>query len=124
MRYISILEGQLPTEPPPPALMEGIGQLGEEATRAGVLLDTAGLLPSAAGARITLRAGDMGIVDGPFTESKELISYSLWEVASKEEAVEWTRRFMDLHRERWPGFEAEAKVLKIMGPEDFGPTQA
>ena len=80
--------------------------LGEEATKAGALLDTAGLSPSVTGARVSLRAGALSVTDGPFTESKELISYALYDVRSKEEAVEWTNRFMKLHRDLWPAGRA------------------
>jgi hypothetical protein len=99
--------------------MEGIMALGEEATRAGALLDTAGLAPSAAGSRVSVRDGALGVTDGPFTEAKEVISYALYEVRSKEEAVEWTNRFMKLHRDLWPGWAGEADVLRCVGPEDF-----
>jgi hypothetical protein len=95
--------------------------LGEEATRAGVLLDNAGLAPSTAGAKITLFGDDLRVTDGPFAESKEMISYALYDASSKEEAVEWTSRFMTLHHDLWPGWEGEARVLKVFGPEDFGP---
>ena len=53
---------------------------------------------------MTVETGDLSIIDGPFTETKELISYVVYEVRSKEDAVEWTRRFMDLHRDLWPGW--------------------
>lgn len=121
MRYLVLLEAVQPNTPPPPDLMEAILALGEEATRAGALLDTGGLLPSAAGAKLDLTGGEVSITDGPFTEAKEMISYALYEVRSKAEAVEWTRRFLDLHRDRWPGWTGAARVLKVMGPEDFAP---
>ena len=121
MRYIVLLKGAQPATPPPAGLMEGILALGEEATRAGVMLDNAGLAPSSAGALVGVAAGQLSVTDGPFAETKELISYALYDVASKEEAVEWTSRFMTLHRDLWEGWEAEAQVLKVMGPEDFGP---
>jgi hypothetical protein len=121
MRYLVLLDGTRNDAPPPPALMEAIAALGEEATRAGALLDTAGLSPSAHGARVDLSAGDLSVVDGPFTKAKEVISYALWEVRTKEEAVEWTSRFMKLHQDLWPGWEGSARVLKVMGPEDFAP---
>lgn len=121
MRYIVLLKGAQPATPPPPGLMEAIMRLGEEATRAGALLDTAGLAPSAAGARVELAAGKVGVTDGPFAESKELISYALYDVRSKEEAVEWASRFMRIHQELWEGWEGTADVLKVMGPEDFAP---
>ena len=91
-------------------------KLGGEATEAGVLLDTAGLLPSAAGARVALAGGKVTVTDGPFTESKELISYALYEVRSKEEAIEWASRFMKLHRDLWPGWEGQTDILQVMGP--------
>lgn len=121
MRYLVLLRSpQLPTQPPP-GLMEAIMALGDEATKAGALLDTAGLAPSAAGARVQLAGGALSVTDGPFAEAKEMISYALYQVRSKEEAVEWASRFLALHRDRWPGWEGEADVIKVFGPEDFGP---
>ena len=121
MRYLVLLKGSTPDAPPPPELMAAIMKLGEEATNSGNLLDTAGLAPSAMGARVNLSAGDLTVTDGPFAEAKEMISYALWEVSTKEEAVEWTSRFMKLHRDMWPGWEGESEVLKVFGPEDFTP---
>jgi hypothetical protein len=120
MRYLVLLKGTRMFEAPP-ELMEGIMKLGEEATQAGALLDTAGLAPSVAGARVQLAGGELTVVDGPYTESKELISYALYQVHAKEEAVEWARRFLRLHQERVPGWEGEAEILKVFGPEDFAP---
>lgn len=121
MRYLVLLHGTNPPTPPPPSLMEGIFALGEEATRAGVMLDNGGLAPSAAGARVEVTGGGLSVTDGPFTESKEMISYVVYDVASREEAVEWTSRFMNLHRQLWQGWEGEAQVLRVLGPEDFAP---
>jgi hypothetical protein len=61
------------------------------------------------------------VVDGPFAEAKEFISYALYQVRSKEEAVEWASRFLRLHQELWPGWDGDADVLKVFGPEDFAP---
>ena len=121
MRYLILLKGTQPTTPPPPELMDAIMKLGGEATAAGALLDTAGLAPSAAGARVGLYGGQLTVTDGPFAEAKETISYALYQVRSKEEAVEWANRFLRLHRDLWPAWEGDADVLKVMGPEDFGP---
>lgn len=122
MRYLVLLKAlTTPDTPPPPELMAAIMTLGEDAKNAGVLLDTQGLQPSAAGSRVSLTQGQLSAADGPFTESKELISYALYEVRSKEDAVEWTNRFLKLHSELWPGWEGEADVLKVFGPEDFAP---
>jgi hypothetical protein len=123
MQYLVLLKSvSVPGTPPSPELMSAIMALGEDARAAGVLLDTQGLQPSAAGSRVSLAKGQLTIADGPFTESKELISYAVYDVGSKDEAVEWTRRFMGLHRDLWPGWDGEADVLKVFGPEDFAPT--
>jgi hypothetical protein len=120
MRYMMLLSGANPSAPPPPELYEAIMKLGGEATQAGVLLDTAGLLPSASGARVSLADGKMSVIDGPFTESKELISYALYEVRSKEEAIEWASRFMKIHRDLWAGWSGRTDILQVMGPEGSG----
>src|SRR5882762_2286506 len=114
MRYMMLLSGTSPSTPPPPELFEAIMKLGGEATQAGVLLDTAGLLPSAAGARVALAEGEVTVTDGPFTESKELISYALYEVRSKDEAVEWAARFVKLHRDLWAGWTGSTDILQVM----------
>jgi len=124
MRYIVLLKSAQPTSPPPPELMDAIAKLGGEATNAGALLDTAGLAPSASGARVQVSGGRLSVTDGPFAEAKEMISYALYQVRSKEEATEWTVRFMKLHRDLWEGWEGEAEVLRVFGPEDFGPPPA
>ena len=120
MRYLMLLSGTNPATPPPPALYEAIMKLGEEATSAGVLLDTAGLLPSQAGARVTLAAGKVTVTDGPFTESKELISYTLYDLRSRDEAIEWASRFVRLHRDLWPGWQGQTDILQVMGPDNGG----
>jgi hypothetical protein len=119
MRYLILLKATPPATPPPPELMDAIMKLGADATAAGALLDTAGLAPGATGARVSLTRGELSVTDGPFTEAKETISYALYQVRSKEEAVDWASRFMTLHRDLWPGWEGESEVLKVMGPEDF-----
>ena len=121
MRYLVLLRGTQPATPPPDGLMQAIMKLGADATAAGALLDQSGLAPSAAGARVSVTDGRLSVTDGPFAEAKETISYAVYEVRSKAEAVEWTSRFMKLHRDMWPGWAGEADVLRLFGPEDFGP---
>jgi hypothetical protein len=122
MRYFSLLTATtVPDGPPPGALMAAIAALGEDANRAGVLLDTAGWRPARPAPGSKLTGGTLGVVDGPFTEAKELVSYAVYQVGSKEEAVEWSTRFMDLHLRHWPGWEGTTLVLKVFGPEDFAP---
>jgi hypothetical protein len=123
MRYLVLLTASQSPTGAPPELMDAIMKLGEEATNAGALLDTAGLAPSALGARVRLAGGKLNVTDGPFAEAKEVISYALYQVRSKEEAVEWASRFLQLHRDLWPGWEGTADVLQVFGPEDFGPPE-
>lgn len=118
MRYLALLKGNQPATPPPPELMEAIMKLGAEATEAGVLLDTAGLAPSAmGGVRLELAGGELTTSDGPFAETKELISYAVYEVRSKEEVVEWCSRFIKLHRDLWDGWQGEGEIRQIFGPD-------
>jgi hypothetical protein len=100
--------------------MAGIAELGVRATMDGTLLDQGGLMPTATGAVVRVAGGKVTVVDGPFTEAKEVIGgYAMWQVRSKEEAVEAARRFMELHADLWPGYE----VRQVMDPADFGPPQ-
>ena len=98
MRFLGVLKADADSEagvPPSAELMARMGALMEEITKAGVLLATDGLHPSAKAARVRVDDGQVTVIDGPFTETKELIaSYALMEVKSKAEAVEWTRKFL------------------------------
>jgi len=81
--------GALPTE----AHLAAMGQYNEELQKAGVLLDLSGLKPTSAGARVKFGGGKRTVIDGPFTETKELIAgYWIIQVKSKEEAIEWAKR--------------------------------
>jgi hypothetical protein len=81
--------GQIPNE----AHLTAMGKYNEELQKAGVLLDLSGLKPTSAGARIKFSGGKRSVVDGPFTEAKELIAgYWILQVKSKEEAIEWAKR--------------------------------
>src|ERR1700688_859983 len=104
-RYLSMIrvdERNAPAEGPSPELGERMGALFEEITKAGVMLDTAGLTPSAEGTRVTLSGGKLSYTDGPFTESKEVIGgYAILQAKDKAEALEWTKRFLQIHPEHW-----------------------
>ncbi|MCX5195177.1 YciI family protein [Streptomyces sp. NBC_00249] len=102
LNLIRIDEQDLPPEEFPPGFEQRIGTLLEEMTKAGVLLDTAGLLPTSQGTRVDWSGGKTGFTDGPFTETKEVVGgYFLIQCKDKAEAVEWTRRFLELHPESW-----------------------
>ena len=101
--------------PPPAALMQAIGELGEEARKAGVMLEMGGLLQSATGARLRLSGGKLSVTDGPFSEAKEVIGgYAVYSVRTKQEAIEWARRFMTLHQQHWPRWEGETELRQVM----------
>jgi hypothetical protein len=119
MRYIVLLKAAQLTPPMPDGLFEAIMKLGEEATTSGALVDQAGLVQGGTSARVSVSGGQLSVMDGPFAEAKEFISYAQYEVRSKEEAVEWASRFMKLHQEFVPGWEGDCEVLKVFGPEDF-----
>jgi hypothetical protein len=104
-RYLSLVkvdESTAPAEGPSPELMQRMGELLEEMTKAGVMLDTAGLTPTAQGARVNWDGEKASVTDGPFTESKEVIGgYALMQCKDRAEAIEWTRRFLQIHGEHW-----------------------
>jgi hypothetical protein len=117
MRFMTIVKASETSAlgPPPLALMQAIGELGEEARRAGVMLEMGGLLPSATGARLQLRDGKLRVTDGPFSEAKEVIGgYAVYAVKTKQEAIEWARRFMALHQQHWPAWEGETELRQLM----------
>jgi len=118
MRYLSIIRitensGLVPSE----QLMSDMGKLIEELTRTGQLISTAGLRPTAEGVRVRLRRGRLSSVDGPFTETKEVIGgYAIFEAKSKDEAIALTERFLRLHGDEW---DIECEVRQLASPE-FG----
>jgi hypothetical protein len=106
--------------PPPQALMDAIGKLGEEAAKSGQMVASGGLGPTATGARIRLAGGKINVIDGPFTEAKEIVGgYAVMDFKSREEAIQANLHFIDLHRQYWPGWEGEAEIRQVLGPEDF-----
>ena len=101
LTLIRVDEKNAPAEGPSPELMERMGALLEEITKAGVMLDTAGLKPTSEGTRVTWSGGKISYTDGPFTESKEVIGgYAILQTRDKAEAIEWTRRFLQIHPEK------------------------
>ena len=94
----------------------------EELAKAGVLLDANGLQPTSKGWRVRYSGQKRTVIDGPFAETKELIAgYTLIQVKSREEAIEWTKRFPNPVGE---GAQAEIEVRQLFELEDFGPSDA
>jgi hypothetical protein len=107
-------------QPPNPALMSAIGKLSEEARRSGKMIVSEGLKPSSTGTRIRLAKGKRQVIDGPFTETKELLGgFAIFEVASRDEAMSLAQRFVDAHVEAGVT-DFEMEVRPLYGPEDFG----
>jgi hypothetical protein len=125
MRFMMIVKankdseaGKMPSE----ELLSAMGKYNEELMKAGVLLDLAGLQPSCKGARIKFSGGKRTVVDGPFTETKELIAgYWIIQVKSREEALEWAKRVPNPSGE---GQEGEIEIRQFFELDDFGPSEA
>ena len=103
--------------PPPPALMEAMGELVERSMKEGSLVDTGGLLPSKDGMRVRLANGKITATDGPFTESKEVIGgWAILKAETKADAIRMATEFLELHRKYWTGFEGECEVRPMFEP--------
>jgi hypothetical protein len=122
MRFMTLIKSaeNAAFGPPPPQLFQAITELGHEATRAGVLVDTGGLLPTSAGARIQLQGGRIAVSDGPFGSAETVGGYAIFDVPSLQEAIEWANRFMELHREHWQAWEGETEVRPLFAPAGQG----
>jgi hypothetical protein len=117
VRILGLLKADEHSEagtPPSPELLARMGPFIEEIRKAGVMVATDGLQPSARGARVRLADGKVTVTDGPFTESKELVaSYAVFQVSSMAEAVEWTTRFLQVLG------SGECELRPVYEPADF-----
>jgi hypothetical protein len=115
-RYLSMIrvdEEHAPSEGLSTEAQARMGALFEEITKAGVMLDTAGLTPTSEGTRVTWSGGKLSYTDGPFTETKEVVGgYAILQTKDKAEALEWTKRFLQVHEEHWT---VTAEVREIAG---------
>ncbi len=121
MRYMIIVKASADSEAgavPPASLLAAMADYHEELARAGVLLDATGLEASSHGWRVRFERGDQRrIIDGPFAETKELVAgYTLIQVRSREEALEWSRRFPNPATD---GGACEIEVRRLFEQEDF-----
>jgi len=120
MLFMTIVKTRENAEQPSPALIQAIVKLGEEASKKGVMVEMGGLLPTAAGARARLANGKITVTDGPFSEAKEVIGgFAVYDVASKKEAIEWTRKFLEAHIGLW-NQELEVEVRQMMDAPEQG----
>ncbi len=99
---------------PDQKILTEMGKFNEQLVKAGVMLEGEGLHPSSKGARVRFSGRQRTVIDGPFTEAKELIAgYWLWQVKSMDEAIEWVKRS--------PFQDGEVEIRRVFEPEDFGP---
>jgi hypothetical protein len=119
MRFIVMVKATEESEaggPPDEKIMTEMGKFNEELVKAGVMLAGEGLHPSAKGARVRFSGTTRTVIDGPFAETKELIAgFWLWQVKSKEEAIEWVKRCPNPFNE-----ESEIELRQVFEAEDFG----
>jgi len=119
MRVMVLVKANSDTEAgvmPSTELLEAMGKYNEELVNAGIMLAGEGLHPSSRGARIRFSGNQRTVVDGPFTEAKELIAgFWLWQVRSLDEAIEWAKRCPNP-----TGDESELEIRQVFDAEDFG----
>lgn len=122
MRYMFIVKGSesfAVSGPPPAALFEAMERLTVEAIKEGKMVSFGGLKPTSSGARMRITHGKLVTTDGPFSESKEVIGgFTIFNLASKEEALEEARGFMELHRVHWPEWEGEVEIREMYEEAD------
>lgn len=125
MRFMIIVKATKDSEAgvmPEEKMLAAMARYHEELVKAGVLLDASGLKPSSKGWRVRYSGSKRTVIDGPFTEGKELIAgYTMIQVKSREEAIEWSRRFPNPVGE---GMEAEVEVRPLFELDDFAPSES
>jgi hypothetical protein len=119
MRFIVMVKASPESEAgvlPSQELLTEMGKFNEELVKAGVMLEGEGLHPSSKGARVKFSGSKRTVIDGPFTEAKELVAgFWVWQVRSKEEAIEWAKRCPNP-----TGAEGELEIRQIFEADDFG----
>ncbi len=117
MRFMVLVKADKDSEAgvmPDQKLLTDMGRFNDELVKAGVMLAGEGLHPTSKGVRVRFDGGKRTVIDGPFTEAKELVAgFWLWQVKSKEEAIEWLKRA--------PFDKTEVEIRQVFEADDFGP---
>ena len=120
MRFMILVKADKNSEAgvmPDERMLTEMGKFNEELVKAGVMLAGEGLHPSSKGSRVRFSGTKRTVIDGPFAETKELVAgFWLWQVKSKEEAIEWVKRMPN----PMPGTESEVEIRQVFEVEDFG----
>lgn len=120
MKFLALVKSseKYRTEGPPPALLEAMGKFVQESLASGNLVDTGGLKASSAATQLRIEKGKLIVTDGPFTEAKEVVGgWAILKASSRAEALETGRKFMELHRQYWPGWEGTSEMFEM---EEYG----
>src|SRR5262245_51623080 len=124
MRFLSMVkltEGK--SSPPSKAMIDAVNQLVQEVAKEGcVMVQSNGLYPTSAGARVRLAGGKITVIDGPFTEAQGVVvSYAIFDVPCKAHMIRVTERFMALHKTHMPGWEGECELRQLAAPGEPEP---
>jgi hypothetical protein len=129
MRFMVMVKADKDFEaglPPKPELLAAIGKLSQDMVKAGVLLETGGLLPSSRGARVRASGGKLSVTDGPFAETKELVGgYAILQAKSRDEAVELGKQFMEVHvTVLGSSYDGECEIRQLFDASDCASTKS
>jgi hypothetical protein len=114
MQFLMMVSGKENQGQPPAAMMEAIEQAAEEATKNGTMVFRGGLYPASQAVRMRVNGGRLIVTDGPFAEAKEVVGgFAIFELKTREEALEGAKHFMELHQRHWPGWVGEIEVRQV-----------
>jgi hypothetical protein len=120
MQFLMLVKHGENPGPPPPEFLEAMAKLDEDAAKSGTMIASGGLVPISKSTRVRLSRGQVNAIDGPYSEAKEVVGgFAMFELKSKEEAIEGAMNFMELHKKYWPGWEGETEIRQVLGPEAF-----
>ena len=121
MRFLMLVKSAEGRGMPPKELLDEINRLREQNQSNGNnMLDCGGLAPTANSTKVRVSRGKVAVIDGPFSETKEVVGgFAMFDFPSKEQALAAATKFMDLHLKYWPGWEGETEVRQVFGEEDF-----
>jgi hypothetical protein len=120
MKFLMLVKHGENPGPPPREFLDAMAKLGEDAAKSGTMIASGGLVPISKSTRVRLAGGQVSAIDGPYSEAKEVVGgFAMFELKSKEEAIEGAMHFMELHKKYWPGWEGETEIRQVLGAEAF-----
>jgi hypothetical protein len=120
MQFLMLVKHGENPGPPPKEFLDAMAKLGEDAAKSGTMIASGGLVPIAKSTSVRLSRGQVTAIDGPYSEAKEVVGgFAMFDLKSKQEAIEGAVQFMELHKKYWPGWEGETEVRQVLGPEAF-----